>query len=135
MRPRRARSCSRPSGWASVPLLVWTWAGCTLFLVWPNVYVLAASIFPTAFAIPTTDSVVWPYQLSLTPDRLIGRASAAVSSLTNGAGALGPLVAGLLLANVSARATIAFFAAFGVAMAVWGTLSPAIRAAPAIDEV
>ena len=113
----------------------WTWAGCALFLVWPNVYVLAASIFPTAFAIPTTDSVVWPYQLSLTPDRLIGRASAAVSSLTNGAGALGPLVAGLLLANVSARATIAFFAAFGVAMAVWGTLSPAIRAAPAIDEL
>jgi MFS family permease len=113
----------------------WTWAGCAAFLVWPSVYVLAASILPTAFAIPTTDSVVWPYQLSLTPDRLIGRATAAVSTLTNATAALGPLVAGLLLANVSERATIGFFAALGVAMAVWGTLSPAIRAAPAIDEL
>ena len=30
---------------------------------------------------------------------------------------------------------LAVFAAFGVTMAVWGTLSPAIRAAPAIDEL
>jgi MFS family permease len=118
-----------------ITLEFWTWAGCALFLVWPNVYVLAASIVPTAVAIPTTDSIVWPYQLSLTPDRLIGRTQAAVSSLTSATAALGPLLAGLLLANVSARATIAVFSAFGVAMAVWGTLSPAIRGAPALSEI
>jgi MFS family permease len=118
-----------------ITLEFWTWAGCALFLVWPNVYVLAASIVPTAVAIPTTDSIVWPYQLSLTPDRLIGRTQAAVSSLTSATAALGPLLAGLLLANVSARATIAVFSAFGVAMAVWGTLSPAIRAAPSLDDL
>lgn len=120
---------------ALIVLELWTWAGCALFLVWPSVYVLTASLVPTALAIPTTDSIVWPYQLSLTPDRLIGRTSAAVGSLTGGAAALGPLVAGFLLANVSARATIGVFAAFGLAMAVWGTLSPAIRAAPALDEL
>ena len=118
-----------------IVLEFWTWAGCGLFLIWPSVYVLTASIIPTALAIPTTDSIVWPYQLSLTPDRLIGRATAAVSSLTNGAGALGPLLAGFLLASVSARTTIGVLAAFGVAMAVWGTLSPAIRAAPSLDEI
>jgi MFS family permease len=120
---------------ALIVLEFWTWAGCALFLVWPSVYVLTASIIPTALAIPTTDSIVWPYQLSLTPDRLIGRTTAAVSSLTNGAGALGPLLAGFLLASVSARTTIAVLAGCGLSMAVWGTLSPAIRAAPAIEEL
>ena len=120
---------------ALIVLEVWTWAGCALFLIWPSVYVLTASLIPTALAIPTTDSIVWPYQLSLTPDRLIGRTTAAISSLTGGTAALGPLVAGFLLANVSARATIAVFAAFGVTMAVWGTLSPAIRAAPSLEEI
>jgi MFS family permease len=118
-----------------IVLEFWTWAGCGLFVAWPSVYVLAASMLPTALAIPTTDSVVWPYQLSLTPDRLIGRTQAAISSLTNATGALGPLAAGFLLANVSARATIAVFASFGVAMAVWGTVSPAIRAAPSLEEL
>ena len=39
-------------------LELWTWTGCALFLVWPNVFVLVASILPTALAIPSTDSVV-----------------------------------------------------------------------------
>jgi predicted MFS family arabinose efflux permease len=120
---------------ALIVLEFWTWAGCGLFLIWPSVYVLTASIIPTALAIPTTDSIVWPYQLSLTPDRLIGRTTAAISSLTNGAGALGPLLGGFLLASVSARATIGVLAGVGLAMAVWGTLSPAIRAAPSLEEI
>ncbi|MGH2899854.1 MAG: hypothetical protein ACRDMZ_14365, partial [Solirubrobacteraceae bacterium] len=118
-----------------IVLEFWTWAGCGLFLIWPSVYVLAVSLIPTALAIPTTDSIVWPYQLSLTPDRLMGRTQAAISTLTNGTAALGPLAAGFLLASVSARATIAVFAAFGLAMAIWGTLSPAIRAAPSLEEI
>jgi MFS family permease len=118
-----------------IVLEFWTWAGCALFLVWPSVYVLAASILPTMVAIPTTDSVVWPYQLSLTPDRLQGRMQAAVSSITTGLGTIGPLVAGFLLANVSERATIAVFAAAGVTIALAGTLSPAIRSAPSLDAL
>jgi MFS family permease len=118
-----------------IVLEFWTWAGCGLFLVWPSVYVLAASILPTMVAIPTTDSVVWPYQLALTPDRLQGRTQAAVSSITTGLGTVGPLAAGFLLANVSERATIAVFAAAGVTIALWGTLSPAIRAAPRIEDL
>ena len=48
---------------------------------------------------------------------------------------LGPLAAGVLLDAVSARATIAVFAVFGLALAVWGTLSPSIRAAPSLDQL
>jgi len=120
---------------ALILLEFWSWAGCAAFLVFPSVYVLAGSMIPTALAIPTTDSVVWPYMFSLTPDRLMGRTQAVISSITLALGALGPLAAGFLLANVSERATIAVFAAFGLTLAVWGTLSPAIRAAPTLAEL
>jgi MFS family permease len=116
-------------------LELWTWVGCALFLVWPNVYVLTASILPTGLAIPSTDSVVNGYQLAMTPDRLLGRVESVRSTIALLIAPLGPLAAGLLLDAVSERATIAVFAAFGLVLAVWGTLSPSIRAAPSLDEL
>jgi MFS family permease len=115
-------------------LELWTWVGCALFLVWPNVYVLTASILPTALAIPSTDSVVRGYQLAMTPDRLLGRVESVQHTIALSIAPLGPLTAGFLLDAVSERATIAVFAAFGFVLAVWGTLSPSIRAAPSLDE-
>jgi hypothetical protein len=41
----------------------------------------------------------------------------------------------VLLSIVSARATIAVFAAAGLVLAVWGTLSPSIRTAPSLDDL
>jgi hypothetical protein len=116
-------------------LELWTWVGCGLFLVWPNVYVLTASILPTALAIPSTDSVVHSYQLAMTPDRLVGRVESVRSTIALLIAPFGPLAAGLLLDAVSERATIASFAAFGLVLALWGTLSPAIRDAPSLDEL
>jgi predicted MFS family arabinose efflux permease len=116
-------------------LELWTWAGCAAFVVWPHVYVLAAAIVPTAVAIPSTDSVVHGYRIAMTPDRLIGRVESVRASLSLLIAPLGPLTAGWLLTTVSARATIAVFAAGGLALAVWGTLSPSIRGAPSLDEL
>jgi MFS family permease len=116
-------------------LELWTWVGCGLFLVWPNVYVLTASILPTALAIPSTDSVVRGYQLAMTPDRLIGRVESVQHTIALMIAPLGPLTAGFLLDAVSERATIAVFTAFGLLLAVWGTLSPSIRAARSLDEL
>lgn len=116
-------------------LELWTWVGCGLFLIWPSVYVLAASIVPTAVAIPSTDSVVRGYQLAMTPDRLLGRVESVRTTIALVIAPLGPLAAGLLLDAVSERATIAVFAAFGLVLAVWGTLSRAIRDAPRLEEV
>ena len=116
-------------------LELWTWTGCGLFLVWPNVYVLTASILPTALAIPSTDSVVHSYRYAMTPDRLQGRVGSVWTTIGLAIAPLGPLVAGLLLESVSARATIAVFALFGLALAVWGTLSPSIRSAPSLAEL
>ena len=96
---------------------------------------LAASILPTALAIPSTDSVVHGYRIAMTPDRLLGRVESVWSTISLVIAPLGPLTAGLLLGAASPRATIAVFFCFGLTLAVWGTLSPSIRAAPSLDEL
>jgi predicted MFS family arabinose efflux permease len=116
-------------------LELWTWPGCALFLVWPNVYALTASLLPTALAIPSTDSVVHGYRIAMTPDRLLGRAESVRTTISLLIAPLGALAAGVLLDATSARTTIAVFAVFGLVLAVWGTLSRSIRAAPSLDEL
>ena len=112
-----------------------TWLGSSLFLIWPNVYVLTAAILPQAIAMPVTDSAVTGYRVAITPDRLLGRSESVRSNIALLISPLGPLTAGLLLANVSPRATIAFFVVFTLGLAVWGFLSPSIRKAPSLDEL
>jgi hypothetical protein len=116
-------------------LELWTWMGSGLFLIWPNVYVLAAGILPTALAIPSTDSVVHGYRIAMTPDRLVGRVESVWDTIALPIAPLGPLLAGFLLEVASPRAAVATFAASGLLLAVWGTLSPSIRAAPSLDEL
>jgi hypothetical protein len=115
-------------------LELWTWPGCALYLVWPSVYVLLAGMLPTALVIPSTDSVVHAYGIAMTPDRLLGRAGAVRTTIALAIAPLGPLVAGALL-GVSGRAAVAVFAAFALVLALWGTLSPSIRAAPDLAEL
>jgi MFS family permease len=112
----------------------WTWTGSAVFLLWPSADVLAAAILPTALVIPSTDSVVHGYRIAIVPDRMAGRVQSVWTTVALVIAPLGPLLAGLLL-EVSARATVAVFAASGLLLAVWGTLSPAIRAAPSLDEL
>jgi hypothetical protein len=116
-------------------LELWTWPGCALFLVWPDVRVLAAGMLVTALAIPSTDSVVHGCRIAMTPDRLLGRVESVRGTISLLIAPLGPLVAGVLLDAASARATIGLFAAFGLALAGWGTLSPSLRAAPSLEEL
>lgn len=116
-------------------LELWTWPGCAAFLVWPNVYVLAASIVPTALAIPSTDSVVHSYRYALTPDRLQGRVGSVWTTIGLLVAPLGPLVAGLLLDVASARTTIGVFAAVGLTLALWGTLSRPLHTPPRLSDL
>jgi Na+/melibiose symporter-like transporter len=120
---------------AVLVLELWTWLGCAAFLVWPSVYVLTAGLLVTALAIPSTDSVVHGYRIAMTPDRLLGRVEAVRTTMSLLVAPLGPLAAGLLLGAVSARTTIALLATVALALAVWGTLSPSIHAAPNLDQL
>jgi len=112
----------------------WAWLACAAFLVWPNAYVLAASIVPAALAIPSTDSIGHGYRMAMTPDRLLGRVEAVWTTTALTIAPLGPLVAGLLLAD-SPRAAIGVFVVFSLALALYGTFNPAIRAAPRLSEL
>jgi MFS family permease len=116
-------------------LELWTWLGCGLFLIWPNVYVLAAGTLPTALAIPSTNSVVHGYRIAMTPDRMLGRVESIWRTISLLIMPLGPLVAGILLDALPARAAIGLFAAVALVLVVWGCLSPSIRAAPSLDEL
>ncbi len=114
-------------------LEVWAWLGCALFLVWPKALVLALGLVPVGLAIPSTDSVVHGYRIAITPDRLLGRAESVRSAIALSIGSLSPLVAGLLLQHTTPRWTIAFFTAWALGLALWGTLSAALRVAPTSD--
>jgi hypothetical protein len=116
-------------------LELWTWLGSWIFVAWPNVYVLTAAIVLFGITAPVTDSVVVGYRVAMTPDRMLGRVESVRSSISLLIAPLGPLAAGVLLSTVSARATVAVFAAFGLVLALWGTLSLSIRNAPSLDEL
>jgi hypothetical protein len=116
-------------------LELWAGLGAVAFLVRPSVYVLLAAVLVHGFTLPITDSVVIGYRIALTPDRLLGRVEGVRSTIGLAISPLGPLAAGLLLSSVSARATMAFFLAFSLVLALWGTLSPAIRSAPSLDDL
>jgi predicted MFS family arabinose efflux permease len=103
------------------------------FLVYPSVYVLAACVSLHAFWFPNTDSAIQAYSYMLIPDRLLGRAMAAATTVRAASAPLGPLVAGLLLAHASPQVTIAVLAAPVVIAAILGTLSDSIRNLPSLE--
>ena len=113
-------------------LELWMWLGLWLVVAWPNVYVLTAAMLPWAIAAPVTDSVVVGYRLAITPDALLGRVESVRSSISL---LVVPLLAGVLLSTLPARAAIAVFAAAGLALALWGTASRSLRAAPSLTDL
>jgi predicted MFS family arabinose efflux permease len=113
---------------------LWMWLAPALFLVWPDVYVLTAAVLLPAFAIPVTNAVVIGYRLAITPDHVLGRVESVRTTIALLIAPLGPLVAGVLLTS-STRTTLAVFVALSLVLALWGTLSPAIRNAPRLDAL
>jgi MFS family permease len=118
-------------GTRRVPLLeLWTWVGTGVFVVWPDVYVLAAAMLPCGFAISNTDGVIGAYVLAITPDRLVGRVDSVILTIAIAAAPVGTLGAGVLLDAAGARATVGALAVLALVLAIAGTLSPSMRTAP-----
>ena len=116
-------------------LELWAWCASAFYLAWPSVYVLAALLVPSGLAIPSTDSVVHSLRIGLTPDRLIGRVSSVHSTISLAISPLGPLIVGFLIADASPRSAVGVLAGLAIALALWGTLSPAIRSAPSLADL
>ena len=113
----------------------WLAVGVGAYLVWPNVFVLVAACAPCFFLNPTLNAMIIGYRTALVPDRLQGRVTSVARSLALLGLPLGPVVAGVLLASFSTRATVAFLAGWFVALAVIATVSRAIRDAPGFEDV
>ncbi len=120
---------------AVLVLSAWLALGLVAFVIEPNVFVLVAGTAPLIFFNPTVNSMVIGYRVALVPDRLQGRVNSVARSLALLAYPLGPVVAGLLLASYSARATAAFVLAGFVILAIATTVNRSIRGAPSFDEV
>ena len=116
-------------------LELWTWLATWAFVVWPHAWVLGVWALLFGIAAPVTDSVVVGYRIAMTPDRLVGRVESAahdhVARRRGRSGAAGRLAH----RDDDARATVAVFAAGGFGLALWGTLSSAIRNAPSLSEL
>jgi MFS family permease len=111
----------------------WTALVYGAFVIYPSVYVLAAVTAVHFFTFPNTDSAMAAYSYTLIPDRLLGRTMAASNTLRAATAPLGPLLAGLLLAEASPRICILVLAAPVVVAAVLGTFSPALRNLPSLS--
>ncbi len=111
----------------------WTALVYAAFIVDPNVYVLAGALAIHAFWFPNTDSAMEAYSYTLIPDRLLGRAMAASNTLRAASAPVGPLLAGLLLAETSPRLAILILATPVVVAALLGTASPALRDLPSLE--
>ena len=79
---------------------------------------------------PTANTTIVTRQLLLTPDELRGRLSGAVGLVVGVAGALGPVLGGLLVQVLSGRQAIGVCAAGMAVVTVLVTVSPTLRRFP-----
>jgi MFS family permease len=86
------------------------------------------------FVGPVWNVVVGTYQLTMIPDRLLGRVQSVDMMISWGAIPLGSLVAGLLLQHLTGSEAMLVFAGMMLATAVVASFSPSIRRAPAFPE-
>ena len=113
----------------------WVQLGFAVFLLKPSVYVLLAGSIPMAFFTPVVTSAVIGYRTAVVPDRLTGRVGGVARTIALCIMAFGPLSAGFLLHSLSARATVAIYAAFMLVICVLGTVNPSIRNAPNLSDL
>ncbi|SOD64137.1 Predicted arabinose efflux permease, MFS family [Streptomyces zhaozhouensis] len=110
----------------------WAWAVLVpLLLVAGDPLALGAVYALMCFVGPLWNVATSAYQLAVTPDRLRGRVLGAAGMVAFGAVPLGSVVGGYLLSWVGAEATIGLLSGWMLLCALFATLSPSVRAAPA----
>jgi hypothetical protein len=86
------------------------------------------------FAGPTSNVVFGTYELTMVPDRLLGRVQSVEMLMSWGAIPLGSLAAGFMLERLSASGAMLGFTAMMLAIAVLATLSPSLRHPPPFPD-
>jgi MFS family permease len=96
--------------------------------------VLGPIIGLVAFTVPTITVLVSTYELSLIPDRLLGRVESVILLLAWGSIPFGSLIAGALLDWLGFNAALVTLGAMMAFVALAATVSPAIRHVPPLPS-
>ena len=88
-----------------------------------------------AFVGPTWNVAIGAYQLSLTPNNLLGRVGSVTMLIAWGAIPLGSLVGGFLLERFGAATTTMILSAGMLTIAGAATLGPVVRHAPTLGDL
>ena len=111
----------------------WLMAGLVAAMAVPApALVLGPLIGALAFTVPTLSVLVSTYELSLIPDRLLGRVESVILLLAWGSIPLGPLVAGLLLEWLDPTPALLTLAGLMAAVAAASSFSPSLRDVPSL---
>ena len=107
------------------------WAAVLPLMVLPLRPIVLGPIFALmAFAGPSWNVVLETYELTLTPDRLLGRVQSVIMLLAWGTIPLGSLIAGFLLQSIGPVATLWVMTGLMAAIAASALATPSVRHAP-----
>jgi predicted MFS family arabinose efflux permease len=103
-----------------------------LAAVTTNPYLLGSIVAVMLLVLPTWESVVVGYRLSLVPDHLQGRVQSVGVFISHTGDALGPLATGLLISAFGSRPAALALAAWALLVAIAATSSQSLRDAPSL---
>jgi MFS family permease len=113
----------------------WVWTAILPLMALPVPPIVLGPLFGLmTFAGPTWNVVIGTYQLTMIPDRLLGRVQSVDMLLSWGAIPLGSIVAGVMLERLTTTQAMLGFAAMMLAIAVVATLSPSLRRPPPFPD-
>jgi Na+/melibiose symporter-like transporter len=113
----------------------WVWAAILPLMALPVPPIALGPLFGLmTFAGPTWNVVIGTYQLTMIPDRLLGRVQSVDMLLSWGAIPLGSVVAGVILERLTATHAMLGFSAMMLAIAAIATLSPSLRRPPPFPD-
>jgi MFS family permease len=122
------------SPYLSIVGVFWVLAALTPLAVFvENGYLMGGLFAGMALLAPTANTTIGTYQLLLTPDELRGRLSGVMNVVTGGAGAIGPLLGGVLTEMVSADHAVLICAAGIALVTVTVTVNPTLRRYPKVS--
>jgi MFS family permease len=109
----------------------WVWAAILPLMALPVQPIVLGPLFGLmTFAGPTWNVVIGTYQLTMIPDRLLGRVQSVDMLLSWGAIPLGSIAAGVMLERLTPAHAILGLTAVMLAIAVVATSSPSLRRPP-----
>nr|QEO73560.1 major facilitator transporter [uncultured bacterium] len=117
----------------SVIVIGFSWIAAVMTAVMifaPHGIMLGVILGVVAFFAPVANTSITTYQMLVTPDEYRGRLSSLVGLCGGAAGALGPLLGGVLMSVASGSTGVLICSAGLTAIALGATLSPTLRRFP-----